>query len=179
MATEQRPTTERLGDPGELATPAAALTTEDVWRALDSATFAVLSHVTPSGEPRSSGVLYTVVDRRLYVAVARDGWKARHIPVTGLVAVTVPVRRGGLLALVLPIPPATVSFHATARVTPADVLTSGPLRERLAPLLPPERLTSSSLVEIRPEGAFVTYGLGVSLRDMRHPDRARARVRVG
>ena len=35
------------------------------------------------------------------------------------VAVTVQVRWGGLLSLVLPVPPATVSFHARAIVHPA------------------------------------------------------------
>ena len=42
--------------------------------------------------------------------------KARHIPADGRVAVTVPVRRGGILPLVAPVPPATISFHATAIV---------------------------------------------------------------
>ena len=40
----------------------------------------------------------------------------------GRVAVTVPVRRGGILSLVAPIPPATVSFHGTAVVHPAGSL---------------------------------------------------------
>ena len=49
------------------------------------------------------------VGRQLYLVVAPDSWKARHITARGQVAVTVPVRRRGLLSLVLPIPPATVS----------------------------------------------------------------------
>ena len=72
------------------------VTSEQVWRAVDKASFAVLSYVTPSGEPRSSGVVYKVLDRRLYVAVEPDGWKATHVDAAGRVAVTVPVRRGGL-----------------------------------------------------------------------------------
>jgi hypothetical protein len=59
------------------------------------------------------------VGRRLYLVVAPDSWKARHITARGQVAVTVPVRRRGLLSLVLPMPPATVSFHAWAIVHPA------------------------------------------------------------
>jgi hypothetical protein len=31
-----------------------------LWRILTRQSFAVLSHVTPDGEPRSSGVVYTV-----------------------------------------------------------------------------------------------------------------------
>ena len=50
----------------------ASLATEQVWRALAKASFAVLSQVTPAGEPRSSGVLYKTIGRRLYVAVGAD-----------------------------------------------------------------------------------------------------------
>jgi pyridoxamine 5'-phosphate oxidase-like protein len=96
------------------------LTTDQVWHAIDKASFAVLSYVTPSGEPRSSGVVYKAVDRRLHVIVGTESWKARHIPASGRVAVTVPVRRSGVLSLVMPIPPATISFHAAATVHPAD-----------------------------------------------------------
>jgi hypothetical protein len=118
------------------------------------------------------------VGRRLYVAVASDSWKARHIAASGRVAVTVPVRRGGLLSLVAPIPAATVSFHATAIVHPAGSPQVGSLLKSLGSLLPAERRASACLIEILPEGAFVTYGLGVSLSKMRDPAAARARVSV-
>ena len=95
------------------------LTSEQVWRAVARASFAVLSHLTPGGEPRSSGVVYKASGRKLFVAVAPGSWKARHVAADGRVAVTVPVRRGGILSLVAPIPPATVSFHGTAIVHPA------------------------------------------------------------
>ena len=49
---------------------AARLTSEQVWRALTRASFAVVSYVTPAGEPRSSGVVYAADGHRLYVAVA-------------------------------------------------------------------------------------------------------------
>src|SRR3954454_19172099 len=75
------------------------LSSPQVWDAVTHASFAVLSHVTPSGAPRSSGVVYTVSGRSMYVAVAPDSWKARQIGADGMVSVTVPVRRGGLLSL--------------------------------------------------------------------------------
>jgi hypothetical protein len=77
----------------------------------------VISYVTPSEEPRSSGIVYKAVGRRLYVVVAPDSWKARHIALSENVAMTVPVRRGGLLSLIMPIPPATISFHGAAMST--------------------------------------------------------------
>jgi hypothetical protein len=114
----------------------------------------------------------------LYVAVAPDSWKARHIAVGRRVAVTVPVRRGGILSLVAPIPPATISFHGTAIVHPAGSAEAGALARELGSLLPAERQASASVIEITPEGAFVTYGVGVPLLRMRIPAAARARVPV-
>src|SRR5215211_3700398 len=156
----------------------ASVATEQVWRALAKASFAVLSQVTPAGEPRSSGVLYKAIGRRLYVAVGADSWKARHIAANRRVAVTVPVRRGGVLSLLAPIPPATISFHGTAIVHPAGSPQVRPLLKELGSLLPAERRTSACLIEILPEGAFLTYALGVPLRRLRDPAAARARVPV-
>jgi hypothetical protein len=164
---------------GDDARPMAArLTTEQVWHQIAKVSFAVIGYVTPAGEPRSSGVVYKTIGRRLYVAVAPDSWKARHIAASRRVAVTVPVRRGGLLSLVAPIPPATVSFHATAIVHPADAPQVRPLLKELGSLIPVERQTSACVIEILPEGAFLTYGLDVSLSKMRDPAAARARVPV-
>jgi hypothetical protein len=165
--------------PGDDGQPVAShLTTEQVWQQIAKASFAVLSHVTPAGEPRSSGVVYKTIGRRLYVAVARDSWKARHIAASRRVAVTVPVRRGGILSLVAPIPPATISFHATAIVHQAGSPQVHLLLKELGSLLPAERQASGSIIEILPKGEFLTYGLGVSLLKMRDPAAARARTPV-
>jgi Pyridoxamine 5'-phosphate oxidase len=164
---------------GDVGQPMAArLTTEQVWDTVAKASFAVLGYATPSGEPRSSGVVYKTVGRRLYVAVAPDSWKAKHVAASGRVAVTVPVRRGGLLSLVAPIPPATISFHATAIVHPPGSLRARSLLTELGSLLPADRQASGSIIEVVPEGAFVTYGLGVSLSKLRDPAAARGRVPV-
>jgi len=157
---------------------AARLTTKQVWHQVAKGSFAVLSYVTPAGEPRSSGVLYTTIGRRLYIAVAPDSWKARHVAASGRVAVTVPVRRGGLLSLVTPIPPATISFHASAIVHQADSPEVRSVLKELASLLPAERQASACIIEVIPEGRFVTYGVGVSLTQLRDPAAARARVPV-
>jgi hypothetical protein len=156
----------------------AHLSSEQVWRHVSRASFAVLTHVTPSGAPRSSGVVYRTLGRRIYVAVAPDSWKARHVALDGRVSLTVPVRRGGVLALVMPIPPATISFHGHAIVHPAGSPEVDRLLDELASLLPPERRASAAIIEIVPEGAFVTYGIGVSLAKMRDPAAAQARVPV-
>ena len=160
------------------ATDKARVSTDAVWQALTKASFAVVSHVNAAGEPRSSGVVYGTVGRRLYVAVAADGWKARQIVTGQEVAITVPVRRGGILALLVPIPPATITFHARATVHPAGSLDIGSVSKELAKLVPEARKAGSCVIELVPEGRFLTYGIGVSLMDMANPARALARVPV-
>jgi len=158
--------------------PPPRLTSGQVWEAVAGASFAVLSHVTPAGEPRSSGVVYQTAGQRLIVAVAPGSWKARHVAADGRVAVTVPVRRGGILSLLVPIPPATVSFHGTAVVHPAGSAQACSLLAELGSLVPAARRSSACVIEITPAGAFRTFGLGVSLWAMRNPAAAQARVPV-
>jgi hypothetical protein len=163
----------RVAAPGR-----SGVTSEAVWQALAKTSFAVLGHVNAAGEPRSSGVVYGVANRRLFVAVAADGWKARQIATGDAVALTVPVRRGGILALVVPIPPATITFHARATVHPAGSLDIGSVSPDLEKLVPETRKTGSCVLELVPEGRFLTYGIGVSLMAMANPALALARVPI-
>lgn len=151
---------------------------ETMWNEVTKGSFAVISYVTPSGDPRSSGVMYKAQERRLYVVVAPDSWKARHIALNDKVAVTVPVRRGGLLSLVFPIPPATISFHGRAVVHGSNSPGIARIVDQLGSLFPADRRDAFAVIEIAPEGWFATYGIGVSLNEMRDPQVARARVPV-
>ncbi len=162
----------------EAVTGTPRVSSEAVWRALAKASFAVVGYRNAAGEPRSSGVVYGTAERRLYIAVAADGWKARQIATGDDVAVTVPVRRGGLLALLAPIPPATITFQAKATVHPAGSLDIGSVSKDLVKLVPESRKSGSCVIELVPEGRFLTYGIGVSLMDMANPAVALARVPV-
>jgi len=153
---------------------ARSLTTDRIWRALEKTAFAVISFVTPEGEPRSSGVVCAAARRHLYVVTASGSWKARQISDGDPVSVTVPVRRGGLLSLIAA---ATATFLTRATVHPAGSVSIESVSKRLASLLPPER-NNGCLLELAPEGAFLTYGGGASLRDMAMPAAAIARVPV-
>lgn len=151
---------------------------EEIWRAISKASFAVISYVTPSGEPRSTGVVFATAGRHLYLAVAPDSWKGKHIAANGNVSITVLVRRGGPMSLLFPIPPATISFHGMATVHPAGWLQQSPVAQQLRGLIPPERRESAGIIEVIPQDAFLTYGVGVSLTEMLHPETALARVPV-
>jgi hypothetical protein len=82
-------------------------------------------------------------------------------------------------SLIWPIPPATISFQAMAVVHPRGALDVDSLSSQLATLVPAERLAGTRIVEIFPEGFFLTYGIGTPLLKLRDPAAARARVRVG
>lgn len=179
MATSTQPGVSRVGIAPD-ATGHHGLSRETVWGEIAKASFAIVAYVTPAGEPRSSGVSFKSSGRRLYLAVDPDSWKAKHIAASGRVSVTVPVRRGGILTLLLPIPPATISFQATAVVDPASPVEESPsLPRELASLLPVDGRTLVRVIELVPEGEFLTYGIGVSLMAMKQPDVAQGRVAVG
>ena len=151
------------------ARPTVSSLTKEVWRDLSKQSFAVIGHVNDAGEPRSSGVVYALVGHRLYVAVAPDSWKARALQTGDRVSVTVPVRRGGPLSLVFPIPPATISFHATVTVHEAESVSRSSLPAELRRLLPETGDAPTCLLELAPAGRFLTYGVGVPLMAMRDP----------
>jgi hypothetical protein len=80
--------------------------------------------------------------------------------------------------LVAPIPPATISFHAAAIVHPAGSPQARSRLKELGSLVPVERRASACIIEVVPEGEFLTYALGVPLRQMRDPAAAQARIPV-
>jgi hypothetical protein len=173
VTTKELATVALSGTAEKVTTP--RLTGEQVWAEVGKASFAIVSHVTPAGEPRSSGIVYAEERHHLFVAVAPDGWKARQIADGQQVAVTIPVRRGGPLSLLLPIPPATISFHARVIAHPAGTLDLRTVSKKLLSLLPKDR-RAATVLELVPEDSFLTYGIGVSLKAMMDPVAARARV---
>ena len=134
-----------------------------------------------SSDPGSSALVVSPVvdDDDVWFAAAATDWKVAHVRHQPEVSVTVPVRRGGLLALVAPIPPATVTFRATAQVVPVDDAPEKVRRRLLRGLAEPDDARGAVvMVRLTPHGDFVTYGLGVPLRVMVDTERARGRVPV-
>ena len=77
------------------------------------------------------------------------------------------------------IPAATITFSGTARILEvadvSDAVTASLLRGLDTES---EEVKSMAVMEIEPHGNFVTYGIGVSLMTMRHPEQARGRAPV-
>ncbi len=111
---------------------------------------------------------------------ARRGYRhlhaARHVGTSGWVSVTVPVRRGWILSLTLPIPPATITLRGTAIVHQTGFPETDALLKGLGCLIPAGRRAAGWVIEIVSEGEFLTYALGVPLRQMSNPAASPARV---
>ncbi len=156
---------------------AAPVTTQSVWRALSGHAFAVLSWVTPGGGARSAGIVYLVRDGKLLIGADTDSWKARHIRLHPSVSLTATVAKRVWFMPWLEIPDATITFHGRARIIehgdiPPDViedLTRGMADD-------PERVAGTCVIEVSPEGDFITYGIDVSVIDMRDPRKAAGRA---
>ena len=158
----------------------APVTSDLVWKEIEKRSFAVLSYVNPKGQARSSGIVYVPINRVLYVRVAKDSWKAKHIRQNPHVALNVTIPKRVPFMPWIDIPDATIAFSGTARVVPMSEV--GPkLLERIEGRLIEHRETmvENCIIEIHPTGHFATYGVGVSLLDMRDPEKARGRTLVG
>jgi hypothetical protein len=155
------------------------ITSDQVWNEIGKNLFAVLGMVTARHEARTVGIIYIVRNRKLYIGTGKDSWKARHIAQNGHVSLTVPIAKRIPLLPWIKIPAATITFAGEAKVIPGaqadpELLTA--VFKQVAE--DRSEVEKSCIIEVTPQGDFVTYGVGVSLMEMRHPDKARARVAV-
>ena len=79
----------------------------------------------------------------------------------------------------IPLPDATVTFHGTARIIDRANVDGDILNEMEKGMVADsERAASTCLIEVSPEGDFLTYGIDVSVLAMRDPHKARGRAPV-
>jgi len=155
----------------------ANLSTDQVWVEIEKNLFAVLGMVTARNEARTAGVVYIVHERKLYIATLKNAWKTRHIAQNRHVSLTVTIPKRIPLMPWIKIPAATITFAGEATVRSPDELD----KQVLAPLYrglegDSAHMENSAIIEVEPVGDFVTYGVGVSLMQMRDTELARGRV---
>ena len=158
----------------------AELSAEQVWEVIEKHNFGVLGMVTAKGDSRTAGIVYIVDERRLYIGTWTDMWKTRHVAQNPNVSLTIPIHKRVPFMPWIKVPAATITFCGRADVHEAlDVprkllakLYHGVAEDR-------EKMARYSLIEVTPEKEFLTYGIGVSLLDMRDPLKARKRAPVG
>ena len=157
----------------------ASVTSDVVWNAIEGNTFAVLGWVTPAGDPRSAGIVYTTYGRELYISTGLDSWKTRHIALDPRVSVTVTIPKRVPFMPWIKVPAAAASFHGEAKLHevhefPADL--TAPLLKGLK--LSEEVHSHTRIIRVTPHGHIVSYGIGVPMMKMRDPVAATARVPV-
>jgi hypothetical protein len=157
----------------------APVTSDLVWSEIEKRSFAVLSYVNPKGRARSSGIVYVPIDRVLYVRVAKESWKAKHIRRNPHVALNVTISKRVPFMPWIQIPDATIAFAGVARVLSMSDVEPKLLEKILGRLIEGHGTGDNCIVEIRATGHFATYGVGVSLLNMRDPEKARGRAPVG
>ena len=155
------------------------LTSEQVWAAIEKEMFAVIGMVTAKNEARTVGVVYIVQDRKLYISSQKNAWKTRHIRGNTAVSITIPIAKRIPFLPWIKIPAATITFSGQARVVPAADAPKSLLRAILRDAADdPAKVADTCLIEVTPEKEFITYGVGVSLMQMRDTAKARGRAPV-
>ena len=155
------------------------LSSEKVWDAINKEMFAVIGMVTAQNEARTVGVVYIVQDGKLYISSQKDAWKARHIGKNSAVSLTIPIAKRILFLPWIKIPAATITFSGKARVFPAADAQKSLLRAVFRDMAEDAaKIADVCLIEVTPEKEFITYGVGVSLMQMRDTEKARGRALV-
>ncbi len=155
------------------------VTTDIVWDAIGNELFAVLGMVTPDQEARTVGIVYIVKDKKLYIGTGLKTWKARHIKQNPKVSLTIPIAKRIPFLPWIKIPQATISFSGTAQVIPAEESTPELLQAVFRQFAEDQEfIQTNCLIEVKPEGEFITYGVGIPLMKMRQPELARGRAPV-
>ena len=155
------------------------LTTNQVWEAVEKGSFAVIGMVTAKNEARTVGIVYVVRDQKLYFGSFIKMWKVRHMAANPHVSLTVAIDKRVPLMPWIKIPPATITFSGQARVKEIGELPPDLVQDVFSNKDVDEQfIADSCVIEVTPEKDFITYGVGISLMEMRDPNKARGRAPV-
>lgn len=157
----------------------ASVNSELVWREIERNMFAVLGMVTSRGEARTAGIVYTAFGHEIFIGSRRDAWKVRHIAQNPNVSLTVTLAKRVPFMPWIKIPAATITLQGTAEVEPYENAPPEVVRRLTHGVeFDPETLRNMCLIRVTPRGRFITYGVGVGLLTMRHPEAARGTAPV-
>lgn len=155
------------------------LTTDQVWQEIEKNLFAVLGMVTPKGEARTVGIVYTVHDHKLYIGSQKETWKVKHIRQNSHVSLTVTIAKRVPLLPWIKVPAATITFSGAAKILENREVNPAVLKALYRDVVKDEAaMAASCVIEVTPQGEFITYGVGMPLMQMRFPDKARGRAAV-
>ncbi len=155
------------------------LTTDQVWKEIENNLFAVLGMVTSKGEARTVGIVYVVTDRKFYIGTQKAAWKVKHIASNPSVSLTIPIAKRIPLMPWIKISAATITLSGTAKLRENNEVKPDVLKKLYRDVVKDEAvLAASCVIEVIPQGEFLTYGIGVTLLQMRDPEKATGRAPV-
>ena len=157
----------------------ANVSTDLVWEEIEKNIFAVLGMVSSNNEARTAGIMYVAHQGKLYITSDKSAWKTRHIAANPHVSLTVAIPKSVPLMPWVKVPAATITFAGVATLVAPDAL-DAQLRSRLYGPVAADaaKIAGSTVIVVEPVGEFVTYGVGVSLMEMRDTVKARGRAPV-
>lgn len=121
------------------------------------------------------GIIYVVDNRKLYVGADTTAWKTKHIASNPHVSMTIAIAKRVPFLPWIKIPDATITFSGTAKILAKDELEPALLKKLYRH---EEGRDTWCAIEVTPQKDFITYGVGISLAEMRYPEKARARAPV-
>lgn len=151
------------------------LTTKQVWAHIEKHNFGVLGMVTAHGEARTVGIVYVVENRKLYIGAESSAWKTKHITGNPHVSLTVAIARRVPLMPWIKVPATTITFSGTARILTQEEMSAELVHQMYRHEAGRDEWCA---IEVTPEKDFVTYGVDISLLQMRFPEKSRARAPV-
>ena len=155
------------------------LTSEHVWTDIKKELFAVLGMVTAKGEARTVGIVYVEDDGKLCISSQKQAWQVRHIVQNPHVSLTVPIHKRIPFLPWIKIPAATITFSGKARLLAYDEASDSVIQKLFrGRAFSQEGQDNLSIIEVMPVGNFITYGVGVSMSEMRDPQKARGWIVV-
>ena len=157
----------------------AQINQNQVWEQINKEIFAVLGMVTKKGEARTVGIVYVEHDGKLYISSQKQAWKVRHISNNPHVSLTIPIAKRIPLLPWIKIPAATITFSGQANILNFDDITDELIHKLFRGMEFSEaEKAEMGIIEVKPVGDFVTYGVGVKLMEMRDREKARGRIAV-
>lgn len=155
----------------------AQINKRQVWEEINKQVFGVLGMVTSNGEARTAGIVYVEDNGKLYISSQKQAWKVRHIAQNPHVSLTVPIHKHIPFLPWIKIPAATITFAGEARLRSYEDVSAEVVQKLFRGMAgSTEEQQMLVVIEVIPVGDFVTYGIGVSLSEMRDPQKARGRV---
>ncbi len=150
------------------------LTSKQVWTEIEKNFFGVLGMVTAKGESRTVGINYVVDDHKLYIGTLKTMWKTKHVARNPHVSLTITIPKRVPFMPWIKIPAATITFSGMAKVLARSEVHPKVLEK----LHIHEAESELCVIEVTPQKRFITYGVGISLLQMRFPEKARGNVAV-